>query len=121
MYYGAKQAELFAKITDIEKHLNYVNKNLIDSIIECIDVREFGVVANVYPTVEEMCNAIDKLDMVVDKAQDLESICEDFVDAIGGYRITDFEDFYGNFAKVEYQWEVFPTEEEMICWKDIKD
>ena len=53
--------------------------------------------------------------------QELESICGDFVDVIGGYRITDFEDFYGNFAKVEYQWEVFPTEEEMICWEDIKD
>ena len=92
-----------------------------DSIVECIGVREFGVVANVYPSVDEMCKVIDKLDMDIDKGQGLESICEDFVDSIGCYRITDFADFYGNFAKVEYQWEVFPTEEEMICWEDIKN
>lgn len=92
-----------------------------DSIVECIGVREFGVVANVYPTVEEICKVIDKLGMDVDKGQDLESICEDFVDAIGCYRITDFDDFYENFAKVEYQWEVFPTEEAMICWEDIEE
>ena len=119
------------KIQSIEEINNkdgftiYITFSLLDerndSIVECIGVREFGVVANVYPTVEEMCKVIDKLGMDVDKEQELESICEDFVDAIGCYRITDFEDFYGNFAKVEYQWEVFPTEEEMICWEDIKD
>lgn len=91
-----------------------------DSIVECIGVREFGVVTNVYPTVEEMCKVIDKLGMDVDKGQDIESICGDFVDAIGGYRITDFDDFYGNYAKVEYQWEVVPTEGLMIGWEDIE-
>lgn len=50
-----------------------------DSIVECIGVREFGVVANVYPTVEEMWKAIDKLGMNVDKEQDLESICEELL------------------------------------------
>lgn len=92
-----------------------------DSIVECIGVREFGVVANVYPTVEEMCKVIDKLGLDIDKEQELESICGDFVDAIGYFRITEFEDFYGNFAKVEYQWEVFPTEGLMIGWEDIED
>lgn len=92
-----------------------------DSIVERIGVREFGVVANVYPTVKEMCKVIDKLGMDIDKEQELESICGDFVDVIGYCRITDFDDFYGNFAKVEYQWEVFPTEGVVICWEDIKD
>ncbi len=92
-----------------------------DSIMECIGVQEFGVVTNVYPTVEEIGKVIDELGMDVDKEQDLESICGAFVDSIGCYKITDFEAFYGNFAKVEYQWEVFPTGEEMICWEDIKD
>lgn len=92
-----------------------------DSIMECIGVQKFGVVTNVYPTVEEMGKVIDELGMDVDKEQDLESICGDFVDSIGCYRITDFDDFYENFAKVEYQWEVFPTEGVMIAWEDIKD
>jgi len=92
-----------------------------DSVVECIGVREFGVVANVYPTVEEMCKVIDKLGMDIDKGQDLEIICGDFVDSISCYKITDFDDFYGNFAKVEYQWEVFLTEGLMIGWEDIKD
>ena len=119
------------KIQSIEEINNkdgfiiYITFSLLDerndSIVECIGVREFAVVTNVYPTVEEMCNAIDKLGILVDKEQDLESICEDFVDAIDCYRITDFDDFYGNFAKVEYQWEVFLTDEDMICWEDIED
>ena len=92
-----------------------------NNIVECIGVQKLGVVANVQPTMEEMCKAIDKLGLDVNKEQDLESVCEDFVDAVGCYRITDFDDFYGNFAKVEYRWEVFPTEGEMICWEDIKD
>ena len=119
------------KIQSIEEINNkdgftiYITFSLLDerndSIVEYIGVREFGVVTNVYPTVEEMCKVIDKLGMDVDKGQDFDSVFEDFVDAIGGYRITDFDDFYGNFAKVEYRWEVFPTEEEMIGWEDIED
>lgn len=119
------------KIRSIEEINNkdgftiYITFSLLDerndSIVECIGVQKFGVVTNVYPTVEEMCKVIDKLGMDIDKGQELESICGNFVDAIGYCRITDFDDFYGNFAKVEYQWEVFPTEEEMICWEDIKE
>lgn len=91
-----------------------------DSIVECIGVREFGVVANVYPTVEEMCKVIDKLGLDIDKGQELESICGDFVDVIG-YSIKDFDAFYEKFNKVEYQWEVVPTEGLMIGWEDIEN
>lgn len=118
------------KIPSIEEINNkdgftiYITFTLVDerndSIVECIGVREFGAVTNVYPTVEEMCKVIDKLGMDIDKGQHLESICEDFVDAIGYCRITDLDDFYGNFARVEYQWEVFPTEGLMIGWEDIE-
>lgn len=67
---------------------------------------------------EDVCKTYDAIQYdyadLLSRAE--ESICGDFVDAIGYCRITDFENFYGNFAKVEYQWEVFPTEEDMICW-----
>ena len=101
----------------------YVKYSLLDNckavMTESIGLDECGIVATIFPTKEELVKAIKLFKLDIDTDQSESEIIDDLVEVIDDK--FDEYTFFDNFCLVHYQWEVWPTEEDMVDWNELED
>lgn len=88
-------------------------------LTESIGLEQLGVVATVTPSKDELCRVIKSKRFDIDVNQEM----EDIIDELTGVLKFPFNDIeiLDIFSNVSYQWEVWPTEEDMVDWNDLEE
>lgn len=101
----------------------YIKLMLLDEdreiLTESIGLEQLGVVATVTPSKDELWKVIKSKGFDVDLNQEK----EDIIDELTGVLMFPFNDIeiLDKFSSVSYQWEVWPTEEDMVDWNDLEE